>query len=225
MGWYNGNYIKEFKDPIYEKSIKNWQNIVKTLAVNFYKNNLDFDIIKVSPQQICHEPNEVLINKAVQDAFSDIKRLKDYHLEVKTPENIKFASYIGYWLSRAKPFSLIPNTYEAVFKGQQSDEQKRAKINFCYTVNEIFISEFMMTVIFYGAFPSELIGFSDVCLKMREEKNVRIIPVSQIHELLYYHLLYRSHGAKELELFLTGLLACPTQMRKERNQQAKPPQV
>jgi hypothetical protein len=215
MEWYNGNYGDEFKDPKYEKDITTWLNIVKSLAFSFYKKSLNLGNIKVSPQQICYEPNEVLINKAVQDAFSDIKRIKDYHREVKNPEIVKFVSYIGYWLSRTKPFSLKSNKYEAIFLGQQSDEQKRTKLNFCYSVNEIFISEFMLTMIFHGDLPSEVVGASDICLKMRKENKVRIITSNQILELLHYYLLYRSHGAQELELFLTGLLACPTQMKKE----------
>ena len=216
MERYNGNYQQEFNDPEYEKTFKNMLNVVKALADNFFKQSLDFGIIKISPQQICYEPNGMLISKAIQDAFSDIKRIKDYHTEVKNPEMSKYASYIGYWLSRRKPFNLNTEICDAFFNSLQSDEQKKVLLDFCYSINEVFIAEVMMAMIFHRDVESEVISTSDRCLKMREVKNVGTTPINTIIEVLQYYLSYRSHGAQELELFLTGLLVCPIQMIKIR---------
>ena len=215
MEMYNGNYLEEFKDTRYEEEFKKWSNIIKKVANKFYKKSFTIGMIKISPQQICHEPNEVLINKAVQDALSDIKRIKDYHTEVKNPEIAKFASYIGYWLSRAKPFSLKHNKYEALFLGMNDNEQKKVKLNFCYAVNEIFIAELMLAMIFGGDLKNDVVSASDVCLNIRKSNNMRITPLNTILDLLVYYLIYRSRGPQELELFLIGLSACPTQMIKD----------
>jgi len=212
---YNGNYEYEFKDSEYENEIKAFLDSVKSAAVKFYNTRIPIGTINISPQQICYEPNELLINKAVQDALSDIKRIKDYHTEVKNPEIAKFASYIGYWLSRAKPFSLKHNKYEALFLGMNDNEQKKVKLNFCYAVNEIFIAELMLAMIFGGDLKNDVVSASDVCLNIRKSNNMRITPLNTILDLLVYYLIYRSRGPQELELFLIGLSACPTQMIKD----------
>ena len=215
MEMYNGNYKQEFDDTKYEEEFKKWANLIKSLAVKFYKSSIDIGKIKISPQIFCYEPNELLINKAVQDALSDIKRIKDYHSEVKNPEVAKYASYIGYWLSRAKPFNLKTNNYDAVFIGLQNDEQKRAKLNLCYSINEIFITEVILAITLHTNPPNEVITASDTCLTMRKSKELKITLLSTIKDALIYYLLYRSRGPQELELFLIGLLACPIQTGKD----------
>jgi hypothetical protein len=224
----NGNYKREFKDSEYEKHLRFWMGTVRTMADSFFEASFDIGDSKIVPARISYPPNLLLIDRAIINAFSDLARIKDYHyIGYPDPKNrnighvatIKFVAYIGYWLAKAKPFSLCVREYSALPNPTDGKLRTKAEFNFCFSINEVFIAEFILATVFKKQVSKDRLAASESCLCMRKEGDCDFVSSSTtsgamsdtILDSLLYYLSYRLRGAQELELFLKGLLACPVE--------------
>ena len=206
MTRYNGNYTKDFDDNTYEPNLIKWQMMVYDAAKEFYISPLGTGSSVVLPDSICHPPNRLLCDRAVVNALTDIKRARDFHIMGET-DDTKFASYIGYWLSRSKPFMLHLNSYEVEPISKNGEIQKGA-FNLCFSINELFIADFMLAAVLTRDIHSDIQNANGTCLQKLEEHGHKSLQTRTMLDSLSYYLEFRSKGAQELELFLKGLLTC-----------------
>ena len=208
MNRFNKDYVEEFRnDANYERTLEFWSDFTKTLADEFYNTSIDVGGLDVKISQISNKPNHILIDNAIINAVSDIKRIRDYH-QIGKAENLKFAAYVGFWLAKAKPYALKIDDYNVSPLTEKGVLQKGVK-NLCFSINEVFITEFVLTVIFANQIPQAVVSISDICLDACNSHNYSLTSKDDVKDLLHYHLCYRLRCAQELELFLKGLLACP----------------
>jgi len=127
--------------------------------------------------------SELAITEAVVDHFSDIKRLRNFHMIEKT-EPEKVAAYTAYWVWRRKPIQLI---------GEPSDELLM-KYHFLKHFNESFAAALMISMVF----DTRRIIFHDGWQRY-----------TRFTYLLNYFLCYRAVNPQALELTLYALSVNP----------------
>ena len=201
--------FKDPKDPEYEGRLRLWLTVVRTAANRFFATSLDVgEAMPIAPSQIFCPPSYLLTDRAVINAFSDIRRIRNYH-NIGEIEIIEFAAYIGYWLAKAKPFSLRLDKYDAPPIKKDGGLHK-AIFNLCFSLNEVFVAEFMLSIaLSKNDVSKEVLAANTLCLREREGCKFESIASKTILDSLHYYLSYQLRGAQELELFLKGLLACP----------------
>ena len=214
----NGDYLDAFADDTYEESLCKWLKIVFEDAKLFYEAQLSTGIgsAPVNVRDICYPPNRLLCDRAVINALTDIKRAREYH-PIKNTELTKFAAYIGYWLTRSKPFMLKLDEYEIEPIGAKNNKGQRGGLNACFSVNEQFVASFMISTVLAQNI-GNVAGVVDVyeaCSNYHKENRLRSCATDSMNDSLCYYLEFRSRGAQELELFLNGLLTCSVETSLE----------
>jgi hypothetical protein len=173
----------------YGHIIKPLANSLKSQADDFYYQTIGGYAISA----IVNLPNEILIDDVVLNAMSDLDRVMAYH-PVDTPTLYKYAAYIGFWWQRSKPISCKLHEYTTIPAKKLQDP---LFIDLCLSVNELFITEVMLSFI-----QKPLTG--SPCI---EQGNT--FSYADMQDSLQYFLRYRHYTAQELELFLKGLNTCP----------------
>ena len=217
----NGTYEEEFKDEGHGELLAGWMTLVRKTADVFYESPVrageaEADVL---PSRVSYPPSRLLIHWAVASAVSDLKRVKDYH-KIGKIEPVKVAAYVGYWLARAKPFHPKIDEYAEFYRDSKRYPRYPAPIsklevlqngtfNFCLSVNEAFVKDFILGIVFYKGISDGMAKINGICSEARGKHQFGIIVPETIHESLLYYLRYRLRTAQELELFLKGLLACP----------------
>jgi hypothetical protein len=207
---YNGDYTKEFDDATYVPNLVKWKKIVFDMAEDFYDTPLGTGEAPVIPSDICYPPNRLLCDRAVLNALTDIKRARDYH-PIGETDYTKFASYIGYWLTRSKPFMLSVGNYNAeIIKSEKDGKLLKGAFNLCFEINELFIADFMLAVVLTRAkdINNDIQNANGTCSDLRREHKLKYTTTESMYQSLCYYLAFRTRGAQELELFLQGLLTC-----------------
>jgi hypothetical protein len=202
----SGTYTEDFDDPEYEECLRMWQNIVRAMADRFSIFLYNIAGIKIRLSNVSYPPNNLLIHQAVINAFSDIKRIKEFH-DIGKVDTLKFTAYICYWLAKAKPFGLRIDEYVSPIK--ESGTFQAGVFNLCVSINEMFIADFIFATTFFKDASQNVMNANRVCSQSRKDGNFRSLCHKTIRESLHYYLCYRLRSAQELELFLKGLLACP----------------
>ena len=182
---YTGLYNK------YGHIIEPLANSLKSQAKNFYGQKVrDYAI-----SDIAYPPNELLIDDIVLNTMSALHRVMKFHV-IEKPTRYKYAAYVGFWWQRGKPFLCKIPHYEAFPK---IDDHIRDSLftHLCTSLNEIFITEFMLTMI-------ERQQTSGVCVD-----HGKTFAYMDLEDSLLYFLKYRHYTQQELELFLKGLDTCP----------------
>lgn len=128
---------------------------------------------------------EMALNHAVMDYFSDIQRLKEYH-EIEHANEIKIKAYETYWLLKRKPLQL---------KEQLKDDK------WLY-VNEKFLLTRLV---------SFMLG-EKINIPLNGEKKTVLM---NFFDTLYYYLKFRKADAQSLELMLLGFMAGMVILEKE----------
>lgn len=128
---------------------------------------------------------EMALNHAVMDYFSDIQRLKEYH-EIEHANEIKIKAYETYWLLKRKPLQL---------KEQLEDD-------IWLYVNEKFLLTRLV---------SFMLG-EKINIPLNGEKKTVLM---NFFDTLYYYLKFRKTDAQSLELMLLGFMAGMAILEKE----------
>ena len=128
---------------------------------------------------------EMALNHAVMDYFSDIQRLKEYH-QIDHANEIKIKAYETYWLLKRKPLQL---------KEQLKDDK------WLY-VNEKFLLTRLV---------SFMLG-EKINIPLNGEKKTVLM---NFYDTLYYYLKFRKADAQSLELMLLGFMAGMVILEKE----------
>jgi hypothetical protein len=202
----SGTYTEDFDDPEYEECLRTWQNVVRSMADRFSTSLHNIAGIKIRLSNVSFPPNNLLIHQAVINAFSDIRRIKEFH-DIGKVDTLKFTAYIGYWLAKAKPFGLRIDEYVSPIK--ENGIFQAGVFNLCVSINEMFIADFIFATTFFKDASQNVMDANRVCSQSRKVGNFRSLCHKTIRESLHYYLCYRLRSAQELELFLKGLLACP----------------
>jgi hypothetical protein len=174
----------------YKDFIALLSNNLKSHVKVFYNSTASGHLIS----DIAHPANEFLIDDVVINAVSDLDRIKGYHI-VRDPNRFKHAAYIGFWWQRSKPLASKIYNYSVPSSGSKSSFSRY--IDLGRSLNEIFISDFMLTMI--------QMRFTEVVCA--EQNNT--LPYAALKDSLCYFLKYRPYTAQELELFLKGFATCP----------------
>ncbi len=121
--------------------------------------------------------SEDILNHVIIDYFVDIKRLKDFHTQIKYTNKTKIYAYLSFWLLKRKPLQLREAAGE--------DE---------VFVNEKFVAEFLRCFMFDD--PSNV-----VLLKEKEQV------ICEFVDTLVYYFKYRDYSAKGIELLILAFNA------------------
>lgn len=128
---------------------------------------------------------EMALNHAVMDYFSDIQRLKEYH-EIEHANEIKIKAYETYWLLKRKPLQLK----------EQLEDDKWLYVN----------EKFLLTRLV-----SFMLG-EKINIPLNGEKKTVLM---NFFDTLYYYLKFRKADAQSLELMLLGFMAGMAILEKE----------
>lgn len=128
---------------------------------------------------------EMALNHAVMDYFSDIQRLKEYH-EIEHANEIKIKAYETYWLLKRKPLQLK----------EQLEDDKWLYVN----------EKFLLTRL-----ASFMLG-EKINIPLNGEKKTVLM---NFFDTLYYYLKFRKTDAQSLELMLLGFMAGMAMLEKE----------
>lgn len=128
--------------------------------------------------------NELVLQYAVLDYFSDIGRLKDFH-KIHLINNVKVISYESYWLWRRKPLQLYD------YQEESSDSE------FCFA-NELFVYNNMLSFL-TDNIPDN--HYFDL-----KEKH-KTSDIDSFMQTFYYFLKFRQCNPQFFELVLLSFLA------------------
>ena len=128
---------------------------------------------------------EMALNHAVMDYFSDIQRLREYH-EIEHANEIKIKAYETYWLLKRKPLQLK----------EQLEDDKWLYVN----------EKFLLTRLV-----SFMLG-EKINIPLNGEKKTVLM---NFFDTLYYYLKFRKADAQSLELMLLGFMAGMAILEKE----------
>ena len=186
-GVYTDGYGKLYEE--YGCVMSSLANTLTKQANHFYNQT----VCGYNISEIAYPPNEIIIEDIVLNTMSDLNRLMNFH-PVTKPTRYKYAAYTGFWWLRGKPF-LCKLDYATAAKNL-SDPHFR---DLCTSLNEIFIIDFMLSMIQLKRNPTET-----PCAD-----HVQTFPYMELKDSLHYFLKYRHCTAQELELFLKGIDTCP----------------
>lgn len=123
--------------------------------------------------------NRVILANVVIDYCSDIKRLKDFHPDIKKTNSQKVIAYSAWWFLYRKPIQIID---------MNAEDKELA------TINERFITQYILDYL------SERERKSHILLRNNAG-------LENFVKFLLYYLTYRAHGARCLEMIITAFLA------------------
>jgi len=123
--------------------------------------------------------NRVILANVVIDYCSDIKRLKDFHTDVKKTNSQKVMAYSAWWFLYRKPIQIIDINV---------DNKDIA------TINERFIAQYILNYL------SERERGTHILLRDN-------IGLKNFVKFLLYYLIYRASSARCLEMIITAFLA------------------
>lgn len=126
--------------------------------------------------------NKILLANAVGDYFSDIMRLKDYHIDIEKANSEKVIAYSAYWILHRKPLQALDSVPDG------TGVQEFA------TLNERFVLQYILDYL------SERERESHILL--RESKGLQ-----NFAALMLYYLIYRKCDAQALEMIITAFMA------------------
>lgn len=121
--------------------------------------------------------SEDILNHVIIDYFVDIKRLKEFHKQIKYTNTTKIYAYLAFWILKRKPFQLKETACDNVV-----------------FVNESFVAEFLRCFMFDN--PSNV-----VILKEHEQI------ITEFLDTLIYYFKYRDFSAKGIEILLLAFNA------------------
>ena len=124
--------------------------------------------------------DRMILANVIIDYFSDVKRLKEFHKDIKKINSEKVISYMSYWMLHRKPIQVIEN----------SSSYNKDLI----TVNERFVLQYILNYL------SEREREAHILLRNN-------IGLQNFSGLLLYYLVYRKVDAQSLEMILTAFMA------------------
>lgn len=165
---------------------------------------------------IVYEINTVLLKEVVYDAMIGLKTIViSENNEVKKPNPFKIAAYLGYWFLRHKPIIFRVKTDididNIVFPSDLSLQQKRNVISDMKHLNEVTVTNFLLSYIFdIGQKPV----CKTLCLRAVKSKgNFGFTNFEEMLEVIYkklrYYLTYRTITPKTIEHFLEAYTLHP----------------
>lgn len=126
--------------------------------------------------------DEISLQHAVLDYYSDIGRLKDYH-KIELTNKVKVISYESYWLWRRKPIQLYKQNYDSI-----------TDTEFVFS-NEMFVY-------------TNLLAFLTEDLTDDQYNNKKnTIDIDSFFQTLYYFLKFRHCNAQVFELVILAFFA------------------
>jgi hypothetical protein len=123
--------------------------------------------------------NRQILANVVVDYFYDVKRIEDFHPNIKKVNSEKVIAYMAYWLVYRKPIQVI-----------QSDFSEKKLL----TINERFALQYILDYL------SE--RDRDGHILERDSKGLK-----SFAGLMLYYLIYRAKDAQSLEMIITAFLA------------------
>ena len=180
----------------------NATNYVDKKASIFFERTSDYYLKKygITLVDYVSPHNKRLLKQVILDAFSDLKRIKEFH-DVGTPNVVKRAAYISYWWNIRKPFPVNPNKTEEFGTDDFSKLEEMRLLFF----NEFFLTAFAGSCIFDK---NNLICETDMEI-IDTEKN-------DANDFLFYQFCYRTISPKYIEAFLSTFLYHPRWKANDR---------
>lgn len=180
--------IEKFKQRFW----KTYNDLMKLIKLN--QLDMSNTMLQITGKDFRYGVSEQLILQTLIDAYDDLFRLTDYH-PTETPNSLKIASYISYWLIRRKPL-LIPEEYEDIVNIDNETFKTRGRMHVLF-INEYFASNLLINSIFKR----------DKILKgiAADELEVANKQLEIFQGFLFYNLVYRVGTPKYIE---ATMLAC-----------------
>ena len=124
--------------------------------------------------------DRMTLANVIIDYFSDVKRLKEFHKDIKKINSEKVISYMSYWILRRKPLQIIENA--------------TAHNKDLITINERFVLQYILNYLSERECKTHIL--------LREN-----VGLQNFSGLLLYYLVYREVDAQSLEMILTAFMA------------------
>lgn len=124
--------------------------------------------------------DRMILANVIIDYFSDVKRLKEFHKDIKKINSEKVISYMSYWILHRKPIQIVSNAASL-------DKD-------LITINERFVLQYILNYL------SERECGSHILLRNN-------IGLQNFSGILLYYLVYRKIDAQSLEMILTAFMA------------------
>lgn len=182
------NCIEKFK-KLFWKTYKDYMRLIKLNQADVSKT-----IQQITGKEFKYGVSEQLLLQTLIDAYDDLFRLTDYH-PTETPNSLKTASYITYWLIRRKPL-IVPKEYEDIVTIDNKALKTRGRMHILY-INEYFASNLLINLVFKRK--NVLKGITP------DEFEVANKQLEIFQGFLFYSLVYRVDTPKYIE---STMLAC-----------------
>lgn len=122
--------------------------------------------------------NKILLANAIIDYYCDIKRLINFHTDVKKINSEKVIAYTSYWLLQRKVIQFIDDDFQKDLA----------------TLNERFVLQLILDYLSDRERGAHIL--------LREN-----IGLQNFAKLLLYYLIYRKYDAQSLEMVITSFMA------------------
>ncbi len=153
-----------------EEKVERYYNTIYDELIEFISINKLSDLIRV---------DKVLLGNVIIDYFNDIKRLMEFHKDIKNVNSEKVIAYTSYWLLHRKPLQIIKEDFNC----------KEIQ-----TINERFVLQYILNYLSVRERKSHIL--------LRKNKGLQ-----NFASLMLYYLVYRKYDAQSLEMIVTAFLA------------------
>lgn len=153
-----------------DKIQRRFDSIYEAMEIFLEQNNLQDKVVI----------NKMLLSTAVIDYFNDIKRIKDFHIQIEKTNSEKVIAYTSYWLLRRNPLQ--------VSDGDAIKDRRLA------TLNERFVLQYICNYLSVRECDGHIFTRSNAGLK-------------NFSKLLLYYLVYRLYNAQSLEMIISAFMA------------------